>query len=178
MTSKRLDHRNHGFTLIELIIVIVILAILAAVALPRFIGIENQAEDAVLANSLGAIRSTARIAESAAHASGFSGNGIFEVQGKRILYHNHFPVSRANDISATGPGSFQGIVTLMEVDRNLEVYFSDSTPVVTAADALNDFLILELNGKCVYYQPPQISGELPNYSSGVLTFNEVTKQCN
>lgn len=37
-------HINTGFTLIELVIVIIVLAILAAVALPRFVNIKNDAE--------------------------------------------------------------------------------------------------------------------------------------
>ncbi|MGI5850251.1 MAG: prepilin-type N-terminal cleavage/methylation domain-containing protein [Christensenellales bacterium] len=45
----RLIRKNRkGFTLIELIVVIAILAILAAIAIPTFIGITDQADNAVL----------------------------------------------------------------------------------------------------------------------------------
>jgi len=41
-------HKNKGFTLIELVIVIIILGVLAAVAIPRFINIQQDARMAVI----------------------------------------------------------------------------------------------------------------------------------
>ncbi len=61
---------QRGFTMIELVVVIVILGILAAFALPKYMGLENQARIAALNGMTGSIRSAANMAHGVWLASG------------------------------------------------------------------------------------------------------------
>jgi MSHA pilin protein MshA len=85
---------QRGFTLIELVTVIVILAILSAIALPRFIDLQQNARIATLQGIQGSMRSAVSIAKVNALANGIGildanpGNGT--QQSTHIVFMEGF----------------------------------------------------------------------------------------
>jgi len=80
---------QRGFTMIELVVVIVILGILAAFALPRYMGLENQARVAALNGMEGSIRSAANMAHGVWLANG--NVSPITVDGKTVTIVSGYP---------------------------------------------------------------------------------------
>lgn len=94
-----------GFTLIELIVVIVILGILAAVAVPKFINMKEEAFLSAMDGLVGAINSAATLTYAKAIISGVETEetATIEVDGHSVELVYGFPATppRSDDASST-----------------------------------------------------------------------------
>lgn len=148
---------QNGFTLVELVVVIVILGILAAVAIPKFIGLQSEARYSKLQAVAGAIKSATTIARTAYLVSSASSTSpTVTLEGSPVSLANGYPDSpgiivAANLAAIDGLSVPAGVaagdlltVSIAGADPLCKVTYKEATTTVPPVITLDTFV----NSKC------------------------------
>jgi MSHA pilin protein MshA len=152
-----------GFTLVELIVVIVILGILAAVAVPRFMGLETEARIASLKTMGGTMMSAANMAHGVCMARGCANNSTITIAGQAVTFRFGYP----NNVS---------IQRLLQNTQG----FTGANNRLTKSGANTANCWVEYRMPAVAGQPPTIAyqaGVITDSGSETLVNNALAGQC-
>jgi len=170
------NERNRGFTLIELVVVIAILAILAAFALPRFAQLSEQAHEASIQGTAGALSAGVALAKAQ-----WVGNGANTSEAARSDLEGFG--EEVINVSVKGwPISTGGYLgtnddpVIMDDDRCEQVWaalLQANAPSIATSGTATDYTASGNNSVCTYtYNPDGLGSDIEyDADTGSVTTN-------
>ena len=138
-------HKQAGFTIVELVVVIALLGILAATALPRFIDVTNDAKVGAVNGAAGAFRSAVALTKAQGIAKDVTSGDITLKDGTVIGLN-----SSGNPVGGTGTTSIADATVDAQCVALWQGLIGTGTSIAVAAATGIDWVASAAAGSCTY----------------------------